>query len=399
MDYIEYLALLGHAEYLDAQGKFAEADKTIRVAQFGGFGNQGGFGNLGGMFGGRGGANPGALGTGALVNQAFTGRNPLQNILGTAAAAAAYEQQRKQQSNSGKDALVQAQDKLRQLEEQLSKEVADSPRKSQLEAEVAKQKIVIQNLQKLPYYQAPAAAPPAGQQQGGQQVGQQSQGAFPATAQLDTRKVFNLVAQATDGPTLSRIIEQNRFTPAEENLAYQIFMYRQQQSAAQAPGQQAGVAQTDQLAPEVKSTIVTLAMDSASNRNTAWQAITSNSNIPPAAKVLALEYYDKLKTDPRYVTQVQTNQSPAETILSHEDKAQADNMLKRVLARDFKGDRYKEVKNQYATQGINKAQYDYIIKEMQSRLGVLAKPTPARSPAKPAPAKPAKPAAKPTPRR
>jgi hypothetical protein len=394
MDYIEYLALLGHAEYLDAQGKFAEADKTIRVAQFGGFGNQGGFGNLGGMFGGRGGANPGALGTGALVNQAFTGRNPLQNILGTAAAAAAYEQQRKQQSNSGKDALVQAQDKLRQLEEQLSKEVADSPRKSQLEAEVAKQKIVIQNLQKLPYYQAPAAAPPAGQQQGGQQVGQQSQGAFPATAQLDTRKVFNLVAQATDGPTLSRIIEQNRFTPAEENLAYQIFMYRQQQSAAQAPGQQAGVAQTDQLAPEVKSTIVTLAMDSASNRNTAWQAITSNSNIPPAAKVLALEYYDKLKTDPRYVTQVQTNQSPAETILSHEDKAQADNMLKRVLARDFKGDRYKEVKNQYATQGINKAQYDYIIKEMQSRLGVLAKPTPARPQARPA-----KPAAKPAPAR
>ena len=48
MDYLEYLALLGHAEYLDAQGKFAEADKTIRIAQFGGF-NPGG--NLGGMFG------------------------------------------------------------------------------------------------------------------------------------------------------------------------------------------------------------------------------------------------------------------------------------------------------------------------------------------------------------
>ena len=78
MDYLEYLALLGHAEYLDAQGKFAEADKTIRIAQFGGF-NPGG--NLGGMFGGRGGANPGALGVGALVNQAFTGRNPMQNIL------------------------------------------------------------------------------------------------------------------------------------------------------------------------------------------------------------------------------------------------------------------------------------------------------------------------------
>jgi len=60
MDYLEYLALLGHAEYLDAQGKFAEADKTIRVAQFGGFGGQGGVGNHGGMFGGRGGANPGA---------------------------------------------------------------------------------------------------------------------------------------------------------------------------------------------------------------------------------------------------------------------------------------------------------------------------------------------------
>ena len=36
----------------------------------------------------------------------------MQNILGTAAAAAAYEQQRQQQSKSGKDALVQAQDKL-----------------------------------------------------------------------------------------------------------------------------------------------------------------------------------------------------------------------------------------------------------------------------------------------
>ncbi len=394
MDYIEYLALLGHAEYLDAQGKFAEADKTIRVAQFGGFGNQGGFGNLGGMFGGRGGANPGALGTGALVNQAFTGRNPLQNILGTAAAAAAYEQQRKQQSNSGKDALVQAQDKLRQLEEQLAREVADSPKKDQLKAEVAKQKSVIQNLQNLSYYQAPAATTPAGQQQGGQQGGQQSQGAFPATAQLDTRKVFNLVAQATDGPTLSRIIEQNKFTPAEENLAYQIFMYRQQQSAAQAPGQQAGVAQTGQLAPEVQTAIVSLAMDPASNRNTAWQAITANSSIPPAAKVLALEYYDKLKTDPRYITQVQTNQLPAETILSPEQKAQADKMLARVLARDFKGDRYQEVKNQYAFQGINKAQYDYIIKEMQSRLGVLAKPTPSRPQARPA-----KPAARPAPAR
>ena len=69
MDYLEYLALLGHAEYLDAQGKFAEADKTIRIAQFGGF-NPGG--NLGGMFGGRGGANPGHWLLRVVANLLFT---------------------------------------------------------------------------------------------------------------------------------------------------------------------------------------------------------------------------------------------------------------------------------------------------------------------------------------
>jgi hypothetical protein len=387
MDYLEYLALLGHAEYLDAQGKFAEADKTIRIAQFGGFGGQGG--NLGGMFGGRGGGNPGALGVGALVNQAFTGRNPMQNILGTAAAAAAYEQQRKQQSNSSKNALVQAQDKLRQLEEQLSKEVADSPKKDQLVADVAKQKIVIQNLQNLSYYQPTPAT--QGQTPQGQPGGQsQTQGAFPDTAQLDTRKVINLVATATDATSLNKIISDNRFTPREENFAYQIFMMRQQQSAAQAPGQQAGVAQTGQLTPEVQTVIVSLAMNPQSNRNTAWQAITENKSIPDAAKVLALEYYDKLKQDPRYIAQVQANQQPAEPILKPEEKNQADKMLARVLNRNYKGNRYQEVKDQYAFQGINKAQYDYIIKEMQSRLGVLAKPGPAR----PVPARPAKPAPK-----
>lgn len=386
MDYIEYLALLGHAEYLDAQGKFAEADKTIRVAQFGGFGNQGGFGNLGGMFGGRGGANPGALGTGALVNQAFTGRNPLQNILGTAAAAAAYEQQRKQQSNSGKDALVQAQDKLRQLEEQLSKEVADSPRKGQLEAEVAKQKIVIQNLQKLPYYQAPAAAPPAGQQQ----VGQQSQGAFPATAQLDTRKVFNLVAQATDGPTLSKIIEQNRFTPAEENLAYQIFMNRQQQSAAQAPGQQAGVAQTGQLTPEVQAAIVTLAMNPTLNRNTAWAAITADDKIPPAAKVLALEYYDNKKQDPKYIAQV-ANQAQSQTAQIRQDVV--DEAL--IQVNKAPAGRKIEFLNLYASakglsQAEKKAVYDkFMLANFNSSRPARPASKPAKPAARPAPAKPA----------
>ena len=383
MDYLEYLALLGHAEYLDAQGKFAEADKTIRIAQFGGF-NPGG--NLGGMFGGRGGANPGALGVGALVNQAFTGRNPMQNILGTAAAAAAYEQQRKQQSNSGKDALAQAQDKLRQLEEQLARE-NDPKKKESLNTQVTQQKTVVDNLKKLPYYQPTPAT--QGQTSQGQQGGQsQNQGVFPDTAQLDTRKVINLVAKATDGPSLNRIITENKFTPREENFAYQIFMMRQQQGG-QAGAQQAA-AIPGQLTPEVQTVIVSLAMDPQSNRNTAWQAITGNTNIPPAAKVLALEYYDKLKQDPRYIAQVQANQQKVEPILSPEDKSQADKMLARVLARNFKGNRYQEVKDQYAFQGINKAQYDYIIKEMQSRLGVLAKPGPAR----PAPARPAKPAPK-----
>lgn len=377
MDYIEYLALLGHAEYLDVQGKFAEADKTIRIAQFGGFGGQGG--NLGGMFGGRGGGNPGALGVGALVNQAFTGRNPMQNILGTAAAAAAYEQQRKQQSNSNKDALVQAQDKLRQLEEQLSKEVADSPKKKQLEADVAKQKIVIQNLQKLSYYQPTSAT--QGQTQG-QAAGQsQTQGAFPTTAQLNTRKVFNLVASATDAASLNAIIEKNNLTPAEENLAYQIFMQRQQQGAQQQAGQPGGQqapAAQGQITPEIQSAMVSLAMNPQLNRNTAWSSITANENIPPALKVQALEYFDKLKQDPKYIAQVQANQQSAVPILTDVEKIQADNMLTRVLNKDYKGDRYNYVKNQYAFRGINKAQYDYIIKEMQSRLGVLAKQAPKR---------------------
>jgi hypothetical protein len=366
MDYLEYLALLGHAEYLDAQGKFAEADKTIRIAQFGGFGGQGG--NLGGMFGGRGGGNPGALGVGALVNQAFTGRNPMQNILGTAAAAAAYEQQRKQQSNSSKNALVQAQDKLRQLEEQLSKEVADSPKKDQLEADVAKQKIVIQNLQKLSYYQPTPAT--QGQTPQGQPGGQsQTQGAFPDTAQLDTRKVINLVATATDATSLNKIISDNRFTPREETFAYQIFMMRQQQGGQQQAGQAGAI--PGQLTPEVQAAIVTLAMNPTLNRNTAWAAITADDKIPPAAKVLALEYYDNKKQDPKYITQVQANQQPAEPILKPEEKNQADKMLARVLNRDFIGDRYQEVKNQYAFRGINKAQYDYIIKEMQFETQLL----------------------------
>jgi hypothetical protein len=197
--------------------------------------------------------------------------------------------------------------------------------------------------------------------------------------------VINLVAKATDAASLNSIIEQNKFTPLEENLAYLIFMNRQQQSAAQAPGQQAGVAQTGQLTPEVQTAIVSLAMDPTSNRNTAWKTITENINIPPAAKVLALEYYDKLKQDPRYIAQAQASQQPVEPSLSPEDKNQADKMLARVLARNFRGDRYQEVKNQYAFQGINKAQYDYIIKEMQSRLGVLAKPRPASPPTRPAP--------------
>ena len=370
MDYLEYLALLGHAEYLDAQGKFAEADKTIRIAQFGGF-NPGG--NLGGMFGGRGGANPGALGVGALVNQAFTGRNPMQNILGTAAAAAAYEQQRQQQSKSGKDALVQAQDKLRQLEEQLARE-NDPKKQESLTTQVTQQKTVVDKLKKLSYYQPTPAT--SGQTQQGQPGAQsQNQGAFPDTAQLDTGKVINLVAKATDGPSLNRIITENKFTPREQNFAYQIFMMRQQQGG-QAGAQQAA-AIPGQLTPEVQTVIVSLAMNPQINRNTAWQAITGNESIPDAAKVLALEYYDMKKQDPRYIAQVQANQSAAEPI-----------MLKRVLNKNFQGDRYQEVKNQYAFQGINKAQYDYIIKEMQSRLGVLAKPGPAR-PARTAPVKPA----------
>lgn len=384
MDYLEYLALLGHAEYLDAQGKFAEADKTIRIAQFGGFGGQGG--NLGGMFGGRGGGNPGALGVGALVNQAFTGRNPMQNILGTAAAAAAYEQQRKQQSNSGKDALVQAQDKLRQLEEQFARE-NDPKKKTSLNTQVTEQKTVVENLKKLSYYQTTATP---GQLPQTQAAGQsQAQGAFPDTAQLDTRKVISLVATATDAASLNKIISENRFTPREENFAYQIFMMRQQQGGQQQAGQ-AGAQQAavipGQLTPEVQTVIVTLAMDPKSNRNTAWQAITGDSKILPAAKVLALEYYDKLKQDPKYIGQAQANQQSAVPIMSEPEKKQADNMLSRVLDKDFKGDRYQLVKNQYAFRGINKAQYDYIIKEMQDRLGVLARPAPTR----PAPARPPK---------
>lgn len=386
MDYLEYLALLGHAEYLDAQGKFAEADKTIRIAQFGGF-NPGG--NLGGMFGGRGGANPGALGVGALVNQAFTGRNPMQNILGTAAAAAAYEQQRQQQSKSGKDALVQAQDKLRQLEEQLARE-NDPKKQESLTTQVTQQKTVVDKLKKLSYYQPTPAT--QGQTPQGQPGGQsQTQGAFPTSAQLNTRKVFNLVASATDAATLNAIIEKNNFTPLEENLAYQIFTSRQQQGAQQQAGQPGGQqaqAAQGQITPEIQAAMVTLAMNPQIDRNTAWQAITGNKSIPNAAKVLALEYYDMKKQDPRYIAQVQANQSAAEPILSPQEKTQADSMLKRVLNRTFQGDRYQEVKNQYAFQGINKAQYDYIIKEMQSRLGVLAKPGPAR-PARTAPVKPA----------
>lgn len=393
MDYIEYLALLGHAEYLDAQGKFAEADKTIRVAQFGGGpggGFGGGFGNFGGMFGGRGGANPGALATGALVNQAFTGRNPLQNILGTAAGAYAYEQQRKQQSNSGKDALVQAQDKLRQLEEQLARET-DPKKQENLKVQVEQQKTAVQNLKNLSYYQTqPQSGAP---QQPGAPQATQTQGAFPASAQLNTRKVFNLVASATDAASLNAIIEKNNLTPAEENLAYQIFMQRQQQGAQQQAGQPGGQqapAAQGQITPEIQSEMVSLAMNPKIDRNSAWASITNNPNIPPALKVQALEYYDKLKQDPRYIAQVQTNQQQVEPILSPEEKNQADKMLARVLARNFKGNRYQEVKNQYAFRGINKAQYDYIIKEMQSRLGVLANPGPAR----PATARPAKAAPK-----
>ena len=379
MDYLEYLALLGHAEYLDAQGKFAEADKTIRIAQFGGF-NPGG--NLGGMFGGRGGGNPGALGVGALVNQAFTGRNPMQNILGTAAALAAYEQQRRQQSNSGKDALVQAQDKLRQLEEQLSKEVADSPKKGQLEAEVAKQKIVIQNLEKLSYYK-PAQANAPGQTPQGQPAGQsQTQGAFPDTAQLDTRKVINLVANATDGPSLNKIITDNKFTPREENFAYQIFMMRQQQGGQQQAGQagaQQAAAIPGQLTPEVQTVIVSLAMNPQSNRNTAWQAITENNNIPPAAKVQALKYYDELKQDPRYIAPGAQAQSQATAIRQDVVDLALTAVNKAPAGRKI------EFLNLYASanglsQAEKKAVYDKFMLANFNR----SKPAPAR-PAKPAP--------------
>ena len=378
MDYLEYLALLGHAEYLDAQGKFAEADKTIRIAQFGGF-NPGG--NLGGMFGGRGGANPGALGVGALVNQAFTGRNPMQNILGTAVGAAAYERQRQQQSNSSKNALDQAQDKLRQLEEQLSKEVADSPKKGQLEADVAKQKIVIQNLQKLSYYQPTPAT--QGQTPQGQSGGQsQTQGAFPTSAQLNTRKVFNLVASVTDAATLNAIIEKHNFTPLEENLAYQIFTSRQQQGAQQQAGQPGGQqaqAAQGQITPEIQAAIVTLAMNPQIDRSKAWETISVNNLYPPAAKVQALKYYDELKQDPKYIAPGAQAQSQATAIRQDVVNLALTAVNKAPAGRKI------EFLNLYASanglsQAEKKAVYDQFMLANFNR----SRPAPAR-PAKPAP--------------
>ena len=378
MDYLEYLALLGHAEYLDAQGKFAEADKTIRIAQFGGF-NPGG--NLGGMFGGRGSGNPGALGVGALVNQAFTGRNPMQNILGTAVGAAAYERQRQQQSNSSKNALDQAQDKLRQLEEQLSKEVADSPKKGQLEADVAKQKIVIQNLQKLSYYQPTPAT--QGQTPQGQSGGQsQTQGAFPTSAQLNTRKVFNLVASVTDAATLNAIIEKHNFTPLEENLAYQIFTSRQQQGAQQQAGQPGGQqaqAAQGQITPEIQAAIVTLAMNPQIDRSKAWETISVNNLYPPAAKVQALKYYDELKQDPKYIAPGAQAQSQATAIRQDVVNLALTAVNKAPAGRKI------EFLNLYASanglsQAEKKAVYDQFMLANFNR----SRPAPAR-PAKPAP--------------
>ena len=378
MDYLEYLALLGHAEYLDAQGKFAEADKTIRIAQLGGF-NPGG--NLGGMFGGRGGGNPGALGVGALVNQAFTGRNPMQNILGTAVGAAAYERQRQQQSNSSKNALDQAQDKLRQLEEQLSKEVADSPKKGQLEADVAKQKIVIQNLQKLSYYQPTPAT--QGQTPQGQSGGQsQTQGAFPTSAQLNTRKVFNLVASVTDAATLNAIIEKHNFTPLEENLAYQIFTSRQQQGAQQQAGQPGGQqaqAAQGQITPEIQAAIVTLAMNPQIDRSKAWETISVNNLYPPAAKVQALKYYDELKQDPKYIAPGAQAQSQATAIRQDVVNLALTAVNKAPAGRKI------EFLNLYASanglsQAEKKAVYDQFMLANFNR----SRPAPAR-PAKPAP--------------
>ena len=167
-------------------------------------------------------------------------------------------------------------------------------------------------------------------------------------------------------------------------------MNRQQQSAAQAPGQQAGVAQTGQLTPEVQAAIVTLAMNPTLNRNTAWAAITADDKIPPAAKVLALEYYDNKKQDPKYIAQV-ANQAQSQTAQIRQDVV--DEAL--IQVNKAPAGRKIEFLNLYASakglsQAEKKAVYDkFMLANFNSSRPARPASKPAKPAARPAPAKPA----------
>lgn len=301
MDYIEFLAHIAQSELLDKQGKFAEADQTIKIAQFGGFGNVGGgggnVGNLGGMFGG----NAGNFAAGALVNQAVSGRNPGQNLLGLGLGAAASEYMRKQQANAGKSELQKQQEKLKKLQVDLAKE-QDPTKKTQLQSQIDATNRVITELQRLePQAQG---QPQAGGQQGGQQGTQQAQGAFPQSSQLDVRKVKNVYYQWQNGADVESAIDNAKLTPQEELLLRQMMSFGTKgQMPGQQPGGQQAPAVPGQLDQASMATIQNYVMNpDIKNRNDAWAKITKE--FAPASQMAALEAYDKLKQNPLNVAPV-----------------------------------------------------------------------------------------------
>lgn len=356
-DYIEFLNI---AEELDKQGRFAESDNLIKLAQFPGFNPQG-FGGFGNMAGGGGGnfftpQMQGAAIGGAVGNALF------KSPAGTAVGTLVGSEYGRKQGRDIEQRNLPAELKIQKLKEELIRLQNQNPSNpskiADLQKKIAEEETILKQTQALR-----AQSQPQGAQQSGQ-----TQTALPASASLDQTKVYNAVATSKTYQELETAI--NKFTPGEQALALRFWNLKSQQAAQQAaPAQQQ--AQAGGLPPVVANILMGMLYDSTLTTPQAiWTKISGDGNIAPELKRAAFDEFIKLRNNAAYGAAQAPAPAPVKSQFTPDEEAKIADIVKRSMGYGS-GKKFELPKRQFLADLITKPVYEEIIKRLREKIAIL----------------------------